>query len=72
MGTSAVELVNAASLNFYPKSTSLLKSMGSWNIPDTDFNCLARANPATVGAYEYIGTSNTGWSPAKTIKTCAP
>jgi len=74
IGTVTTELLDPAHSNFYPKSNSSLISAGDANVLSVvtqDFNCLARSNKKpTVGAYEYLGATNSGWQLTGGFKTC--
>ena len=63
-------IVNA---DAYPASGSLLLDAGSISeAPLEDFNCLLRDPSSTdVGAYQYNGAGNPGWTGIETFKSCA-
>eukprot|EP01114_Cavostelium_apophysatum_P011276 TRINITY_DN2548_c0_g1_i2.p1 TRINITY_DN2548_c0_g1~~TRINITY_DN2548_c0_g1_i2.p1 ORF type:complete len:629 (+),score=131.01 TRINITY_DN2548_c0_g1_i2:51-1937(+) len=73
LGTQNAELLNPAGLNYYPKAGSKLLNAGaSLSSVSSDFNCNARSGTTpTLGAYEYVGASNSGWQIADDFKpTC--
>jgi MYXO-CTERM domain-containing protein len=61
------DFTDAVGWNFYPSPTSLLVDTGTADgaayIPETDFNGVPREGDSPdVGAYEWDGDSNPGWS----------
>jgi MYXO-CTERM domain-containing protein len=71
LGSSDVELVDAAASHVYPNRGSSLIGAATGVWADDDFNCLARDGTPDVGAYEHMGASNPGWIPEPGFKQCA-
>ena len=62
-GTASTDLTDPANRNFYPKAGSTLIDRAlSGFIPTADFNGTPRSNLPEIGAYEFTGGSNPGWT----------
>jgi hypothetical protein len=73
-GGGFTDFVDVASLDFYPRSNSILREVadpsGSAFVPDLDFNGFARnGDRPTVGALEYVNPVNPGWQIDLDFKT---
>jgi hypothetical protein len=62
-GSAATDLADPANRNFYPKPGSILidRALPGFT-PAADFNGILRDNLPEIGAYEFAGSSNPGWS----------
>jgi hypothetical protein len=70
-GTASNAFVDPTTSNFWPKATSILRSVADPTyVPSLDFNETSRTNPFDVGAYETEGlTANPGWKIAAGFKS---
>lgn len=62
-GTASNDLADPVNRNFYPKAGSMLIDAALAGFtPAADFNGIPRGNLPDIGAYEFTGGSNPGWT----------